>query len=84
MTGVICPWKEARFGVDYLSRFATADGLNLDGARIPEKGSLQEVETGSEVPVGRFHTEKGLRHTPTSCQVQRKHTRSPRYPTTRR
>ena len=34
-----------------------ADGLDSDGERIIEKGSLQEVETGAVVPVGRFCAE---------------------------
>ena len=53
--GRIRPWKEAQFSVDYLSAFTMADGLDSDGARILEKGSVQEVETGVVVPVGRFH-----------------------------
>ena len=32
-----------------------ADGLDLDGACILEKGSLEEVEIVVVVPVGRFH-----------------------------
>ena len=44
MTGRIWPWKEARFGVDYFSAFATSYGLDSDGERIKEKVSLQEVE----------------------------------------
>ena len=57
-----------------------AYGLDLDRDRILEKGSLQEVETGAVVPVGRFHAEKGRRHTPTLCQLQTKQTRIPRGP----
>ena len=38
--------------------FAMAGGLDLDGARILEKGSLQEVETGAVVPAGILHVEK--------------------------
>ena len=57
-----------------------AGGLDLDGARILEKGSLQEVETGVVVPFGRFHAEKERSHTPTSRQVQPKRTRNPRDP----
>ena len=64
--------------MDYLSVFTTTDGLDSDGACILEKGSLKEVKTGAVVPVGRFHAEKELRHTPTLCQVQTKQTRIPR------
>ena len=70
-------WEEASFGVDYLSMFATADGLDLDGERIIEKGSLQQVETRAVVLVGRFHAEKERSHTPTSHQVQTNQTRIP-------
>ena len=58
MTGRICYWREARFGVEYFSVFVMTDGLGLDGARILEKGGLQEVERGAVVPVGRFRAEK--------------------------
>ena len=44
--------------MDYLSAFAMSDGLDSDGARIIEKDSLQEVETGAVVPIGRLHAEK--------------------------
>ena len=64
--------------MEYLSAFGTADGLDLDGARILEKVSLKEVETGAVVPVGIFHAQKELRHTPTSRHVQPKHTRRSR------
>ena len=62
------------------SAFTTTDGLNLDGSNILGKGSLQKVETGVVVPVGRFHAEKELRHISTLRQVQSKQTRSPRDP----
>ena len=65
--------------MDYLSEFATEDGLESDGSNIIGKGSLQEFETGAVVPVGRFHAEKELRHTPTLRKVNSKQTRSPRY-----
>ena len=64
--------------MDYFSAFATADGLESYGSEIIGKGSLQEVEKGSVVPVGRLHAEKELSHTPTMRQVQPKQTRSPR------
>ena len=69
--------------MEYLSAFATADGLHSDGERIYGKGSLQEVETGAVVPVGRIHAEKERSHTPTPRQVQPKQTRSHRDPTVR-
>ena len=53
--------------------------MESDGERIYGKGSLQEVETGAVVPVGRFHAEKERSHTPTSRQVYTKQTRCPRY-----
>ena len=65
--------------MNFFSAFITADGLDLDGERIYGKGSLQEVETGAVIPVGRFHAEKERSHTLTSRQVQIKQTRSPRY-----
>ena len=70
--------------MDYFSEFATAYGLDLDGACILDKVSLQEVETGAVVPVGRFYTEKEWRHTPTLRQVQPKQTSIPRDPPVRR
>ena len=60
------------------SVFATAYGLDLDGSDIPGKGSLQEVEIGAVILVGRFHAEKELSHTPTLHKVQAKQTRIPR------
>ena len=40
-----------------LLEFATADGLDWDGKRILMKGSLQEVETGAVLPVGRLRAD---------------------------
>ena len=48
--------------MDYLSEFATEDGLDSDGERIYGKVSLQEVETGSVVLVSRFNAEKERSH----------------------
>ena len=70
--GGLWPWEEARFGVDYLSAFATVDELDSDGESIYGNGSLQEVETGAVDPVKIFHAEKEQSHTPTSSQVQPK------------
>ena len=53
-----------------LSALATEDGLDSDGRNILGKGSLQEAETGVVVPVGIFHTQKELSHTPILRQVQ--------------
>ena len=69
--------------MDYFSAFATADGLDSDGERTLEKGSLQEVETGVVVPVGGFHAEKERSHTPTPRQVHPKQTRNPMDPPVR-
>ena len=74
------PQEEARVGVDYFLAFTTEDGMDLDGAHILKKGLLQEVETGAVVQVGIFHSEKELRHIPTSRHVHPKKTRSPRDP----
>ena len=63
---------------------ATTDGLDSDVERVLEKGSLQGAETGSVVPVGRFHVDKERNHTPTLRQVQPKQTGTPRYPPLRR
>ena len=41
--------------MDYFSAFATEDGLDLGGALILDKVSLQEFGEGAVVPVGRFH-----------------------------
>ena len=40
------------------SAIATADEFDSDRRKIIGEGSLQEVETGSVVPVGRFHADK--------------------------
>ena len=48
--GIIRPWKEVRF--------AMADGLEFDESDILWKGSLQEIETGAVLLVGRLHAEK--------------------------
>ena len=66
--------------MDSFSEFVTEDGLDLDGERILEKGSLQEVETGAVVPVRRFHAEKERIHTPTLHHAHTKHTMSPMDP----
>ena len=58
--------------MDYLSAFTTADELESYGARILEKGSLQEIETGAVVLVGILHADKEWSHTPTSHQVHPK------------
>ena len=63
--------------MEYFLAFTKADGLDLDGAIIIEKRSLKESETRVVVPVGRFHAEKELIHTPILCQVQKNQTRSP-------
>ena len=41
---------------DFLA-FATSYGLDSDVSDIIRKVSLQDVETGAVVPVGRFHVE---------------------------
>ena len=61
----------------YFSTFVTADGLDLGGEGIHGKGSLQEVETGAVVSVGKFHAEKERIHTPKFCQVLPRQIRSP-------
>ena len=69
--------------MDYLSGLETADGLDSDGERIYGKGLLQEVKTGSVVPVERVHAEKEQSHTPTLCLVHPKHIRRPKDPPVR-
>ena len=55
-----------------------ADGLDFDESDILWKGSLQEIETGAVLLVGRLHTDKWLRHTPKKRQTEPNFTRSPR------
>ena len=71
MMGRFWPWEEARFGVDYFSELAAADGLDPDVERIYGKGSLQYDETGAVVPVGILNAEKEQIHTPTSRQAHK-------------
>ena len=75
--------ERVKTGVDYSSAFETADGLDLDGELIYWKDSLQEVETGAVVSVGRLYAEKERSCTPTLRQEQPKHTRRPRGPQVR-
>ena len=70
--------------MDYFSAFSTADGLDFDGEKNLEKGSLQEIETGVVVTVGIFHAEKERIHTPTLRQIQPNQTRIPKDPPLRR
>ena len=44
--------------MDYISVFATVDGLGLDGDCIQGKVSLREIETKAVVTVGRLHIER--------------------------
>ena len=63
--------------MEILLAFTKVDGLESDGARILGKGSLQEVEIVSVVPVCRFYVKKELMHTPIYRQVHLKQTRIP-------
>ena len=54
-----------------------AYGLDLDGARILGKDSLQEVKTREMFPSRRLYAEKELEHTPILRQVQQEQTRIP-------
>ena len=71
------PWEEARLGMKNFSEFTKEYGLESDVDRIIGKYSLQEVESGAVVPVGKLYVQKEPDHTPISCWVQTKHTIRP-------
>ena len=49
------PWEEARLGMKNFSEFTKEYGLESDVDRIIGKYSLQEVEAGAVVPVGKLY-----------------------------